>query len=660
MCGELESWGNSFWEKFAEVELPRYTYRPTVSFLAIHSIHTFKVPGSFLEDLLMSQETPGTRSDEQPVFDGDEVPSRRKTRGKQTRHQQDDFSDSDDYMPVPKRAKPGPKKASPSPANRPSKSPTQTVSKSIKPPLPSTSRESDRLVPLLPSTGGETLAMPPSSSGGDSMSQYQGIPLEELRLILSPQEYIKVSILRSMAESPHGGKDKNVPKFLHPHLTASALTSNLNWEMELRSMIATWIDMPFVTTSVLSILESEAVRYTTRLLQDLTAAVEEHVETGFVNDRPQKSMMFSNQAQRIDLKAVLATQPQEAAPAADATPSSSTSMDAAPTTTNTAPIASNATKTSSAKVRADTAADEDYEAEEDEDEEDDADDADEVYPSSSAQKKAKRRSASDEDEAYSEETSNGLAGAAATAAAAATTTSVRGTTKAGFARIPIGTLDHLAEALVKRHPSLVRRLEYIMKRLAEDDEAQQVNKDAQAEHVSADALQDDDSDPPFNPEDVWVASSELEDYIAHTAPTETRERQQELRDMLMAERMLRVEKIPVAKLDDWQNASSISFARPRRLHKFKAWLVQCCHWNQHALCIPSPLATAINFLTYEHLRYIVRASLASSASVSDGGAPMVALLPERLREEIEARIAAGDFVQIAPLATNHLQESSPS
>jgi len=229
--------------------------------------------------------------------------------------------------------------------------------------------------------------------------------------------------------------------------------------------------------------------------------------------------------------------------------------------------------------------------------------------------------------------------------------SIRGTTKAGFARIPIGTLDHLAEALVKRHPSLVRRLEHIMKRLAEDDEAQQVNKDTQAEGVSADALQDDDFDPTFNPEDIWVASPELEDYLERAAPSETREQQQELRDLLMAERMSRVDKIPVSKLDEWQNASSISFARPRRLLKYKSWLVQCCFWDQHALCMPPTLATAINFLMYEHLRYIVRASVTISTSgASNGTLPTATLRPERLRAEIEARIAVGDRVQVPALS----------
>lgn len=570
----------------------------------------------------MSGKTSDGHSDEVPAMSEEEAPSARKSRRKQTKRYQDSDSDSDDFMPAPKRAKPGSKKEIVHAAKRSSKPPIQAKSSSVPASSPpSTAPVPQQLVPL-PYTSGEAIAMPRPNSSGDSLAQYQGIPLEELRLILSPQEYIKVSILRSMAESPHGGKDKNVPKFLHPHLTASALSSNLNWDLELRSMIATWVDMPVVSTSVLSILEAEATRYTASVLKDLMDVVQEHLDTGLVNGRPQKPMMFSNQAQRIDMKAISVVSPPPSL-----TAEHPSSVDTAPPEAS----ASNTEKISKKSV---------------EEEEHDEDEDDEEYATSQTHKD---RTSASADESGPEEDTPSTVNAGA---------SIRGTTKAGFARIPIGTLDHLAEALLKRHPSLVRRLEHIMKRLAEDDEAQQVNKDTQAEGVSADTLQEDDYDPAFTPDDVWMASPDLEDYLERVAPVETRERQQELRDILMAERMIRVEKIPVAKLDDWQNASSVSFARPRRLIKYKSWLVQCCHWDQHGLCIPPTLATAINFLMYEHLRYIVRASLMPSQK-SLGAAPVATLRPEKLRAEIEVRILAGDCVQVGVLATDP-KESTPT
>jgi hypothetical protein len=230
----------------------------------------------------------------------------------------------------------------------------------------------------------------------------------------------------------------------------------------------------------------------------------------------------------------------------------------------------------------------------------------------------------------------------------------------GFSKIPIATVDHLAEALVGRNISLVRRLEYIVKRLAEDDKTQKMSKDAETDKaLSKGTVEDGATDVELDEEDdeitadmIWIPSPELEEFMVSENPVETREKQHQLREILMTERMARVDKMPTEKLDDWQNQSSTSFARPRGLRKFKSWLVRCCQWNHVNLCIPAPLATILNYMMYEHLRYIVRASITPTIPTRPNAEKNpFTLLPETLRKEIELRNASGDAVRTESLVT---------
>jgi hypothetical protein len=541
----------------------------------------------------------------------------------------DSDSDEEAFSPKKKRAKPAAKKASMPKPPRPSNALSTPKSKKKAPTLESESPKNG--LELSEKTSQATTSA--IAAGGDSLAQYQGIPLEELRNHLTPQEYVKLSIMRSIAESAQGGSEKNVTKLLHPDLAPTL--QFLNWESELRAMVATWVDLLIVTQSCLELLEAEATRYTRNLLKALESIAKEHLRKGTVNKRVQKPMMYSNQAQRIDLKLAKPTDVEKVLDSAKApsVPGTSSSASASqPTNPNGQP---NSTLSSAAGDSED-----DFEYDQD---------------------RAMADSEDDESPPKSRPTTSQGKNSA--------TGRATPVPPPGFDRIPIMTVDHIAEMLVLRDVSLVRRLEYLVKRLAEDDKAQRMSKETEtekptlsdtAEHSGPDSDSDDEDDQ--LQEMIWTPSLELEEWMRSKVPNETSEKHHLMHEDLISERMLRVEAMPAARLDDWQNQSSVSFARPK-LSKFKSWLFQCCHWDTGALCLPSPLLNLINFLTYEHLRYIVRGSVTSASPATSTSSatstipissskPPLTLKAENLRAEIEARHLAGDAVRIEPLAAH--------
>jgi hypothetical protein len=497
------------------------------------------------------------------------VETKRKLRSRKAVAYNDDTFSDDDYMDPPtKRAKSAAKKTPVSKPKLPSKSTSASPAKSPTPKpkyatIPATQR-AEAPLQVLESTPNQAAMI-----FTDTADQYPGVPLEQLRQMLPPQDYVRISILRSMAETQLVGSEKNLSRNLHPDLTPKPPT--LTFELELRAMVATWVDLEQVTISCLALLEAEAVRYTSELVRDLLAVVQEYHETnGIVNGRPQKPL--SN----FWPSAKLTT---------DTTKESSSN--ASPTKSGENP--SNAISLVS----------------------DDGEDSEEEFVP--------------QDDQPAEENDG----------------EPRDGEKRNSFAVPIVSLDLLAEVVVKRHVSLVRRLQYIVQRLAEDDQAQKSAK----ENVGTSANEDGEEEEDAKPAEVWIPTPELEAYLDSVDSSETLERQDEIRDKIMQERMVRVEKMPAATLDEWQTASSISLARPRRLPKFKQWLIDFCHWDPSLMFITGPLAVILSFMTYEHLRWIVRAAVQTVPTPNNPNRPSHHILPaERIRLEISKRIAAGDRV----------------
>lgn len=526
-----------------------------------------------------------------------------------------ELTDEEDAIPKKKRAKSVAKKSALPAEPKPPKARLSTGAVKMSPqvgtPVP---RISDSLesAPEERKTSQPKIALI-SSSNADS--QYLGVPLDDLRTMLTPQEYIRVSILRSMAESAHAANEKNVSRSIHPDLAASR--PSFAFESELRAMISTWVELSAVSGACIELLEAEALRYTAQLVTDLKLSATEHRTTGRINGREQRQLMFSNQEQTIDprMAALVArTKAHTNATAAGNTPT--------PSATSERDKEPNNSK---------LAAEDDMEAsegEEDEEIESEAIDAEAPHV---------------EEPPHEEEEYNPKAEWHSLKSASET----RVGRKSRYGRIPIVTMDDLAETLVKRHISLVRRLEYIERRLAEDDRNQHINKQSKADQV---AEESEDEEALL---DAWSPSEDLEYYISKRDSTETTEKQHALRETILSERMERVQRMSVTHLDEWQLASSVSFARPN-LSKFKAWLNVCCGWNPNELCLPPHIIVALNFVVYEHLRYIVRTS-AQPSPFTDTSTNLKVLLPDRLRAEIAARIEAGDGVY-----TNALYCGPPS
>jgi hypothetical protein len=251
------------------------------------------------------EAVPGAGTSDAGLAVEDQGPTRRKTRGKQLKIEQYSDSDEEEFAPKSKRAKAAGKKAAvakPVQATNPS---SRSNSKKTASTMDVTIENAAIPVAEIPGTSVEATSTKVGSSLGDSMSQYQGIPLEELRGYLTPQDYVKVSIMRSLAESTHTGSEKNVTRKIHPDLAPSQVF--LNWELELRAMVSTWVELFIIPQSCLTLLEAEATRYLRNMLKDLTEVVQEHAEQGTINERTQKPLCYSNQAQRIDLNAIRVT-----------------------------------------------------------------------------------------------------------------------------------------------------------------------------------------------------------------------------------------------------------------------------------------------------------------------------------------------------------------
>ena len=539
----------------------------------------------------------------------------KRTRKTLKRDVNDEYSDEDVDTPQKKRAKSTAKKSSSPPQITASNPRSTSVSaKKGNESNRSTSKHalSSEKVSEERKTSQPKIALISSSN---SDSQYQGVPLDHLRTMLTPQEYIRVSILRSMSESSHAGNEKNVSRRIHPDLASSR--PSLAFEVELRSMISTWVELMAVSGACLEILEAEAVRYTTILMAELKQAVLEHERTGTVNGRSQKQLMFSNQAQGIDPKLAALVERSKVVLS-----SASDKMDVDP-------ISSGELKTSKAE-------EDNFEGGADVDEESEVEEEDFAENTNEADSRERVDTAEKEDEEYDPK---------AEWHSLKSMSNPKIVKASQYDRIPIAQMDHLAEALSLRHISLVRRLEYIARRLAEDARNQRVNEQSKSEQVQEEEEEDEEV------LEAWTPSLDLEMHLSRQDSSETAERQHELREAMLSERMERVQRMSVAHLDEWQAASSISFARPN-ISKFKAWLNVCCHWNPKDICIPAPLVVAINFIVYEHLRYIVRTSIQTTSSSNGSGSTLRVLLPDRLRAEISARIEAGDAVH-----TNSLIEA---
>lgn len=537
----------------------------------------------------------------------------------------DEFSDEEMTAPKKKRAKATAKKsnapAEPKTPKAPSSGSASKRSSSASK-AAATKAESAE-------DGGEERKQPQPKlafiSSSSSDSQYHGVPLDHLRTMLTPQEYIRVSILRSMSESLHAGNEKNVSRSIHPDLASSR--PSLAFETELRAMVSTWVELLAVSGACLEILEAEAVRYTTQLLIDLKRKVVENEELGLVNGRPVKQLMYSNQSQGIDPRMMTFVSQSKAN---QKTPSSGAK--------NIAP--SPASKESESKAREEAILKSATEMDVSDDDEEE-----EIETEPSAPEASQSNNADPEESEY-----NPKAEWHSLKSASDSDKMV----KPKYDRIPIAQMDHLAEALVQRHISLVRRLEYIARRLAEDDRTQRVNEQSKAERVAEENADQEDEEELL---DVWAPSPELEAFVSQQDSSETTEKQHVLRETILSERMERVQRMNVAHLDEWQSASSVSFARPN-LSKFKAWMNVCCGWDPKEVCIPPHLIVALNFALYEHLRYIVRSSIQMTPS-PETGANLKVLLPDRLRAEISARIEAGDAVHTKPLfAGTHPKPSS--
>lgn len=558
--------------------------------------------------------------DEDEDFEPSSTPSNSRTkRSRKTLDAPVDeaLTDEEDVTPKKKRAKTVAKKnavpAEPKPPKaRPS---TGVVKKS-----PKAGKPAEKSSDSLETASEERKTSQPKIaliSSSNSDSQYLGVPLDDLRTMLTPQEYIRVSILRSMAESAHAANEKNVSRSIHPDLASSR--PSFAFEAELRAMISTWVELMAVSGACIEVLEAEALRYAAQLMTDLKLSMMEHETTGRINGRYQKPVMHSNQEQTIDPRMVALAARTKAHTNSTAndhhsTPSTSTSDLKAPESSK--PIT-----------------EENMEASEDEEDE-------EIAAETIDAEAPQTEEVNKEDEEYDPKAEwHSLKSASDS----------KIVKKPKYDRIPIATMDDLAETLVKRHISLVRRLEYIERRLAEDDRNQRVN-----EQVKADQVAEENEDEEAL--DAWSPSEELEYHISKQDSSETTEKQHALRETILSERMERVQRMSVAHLDEWQIASSVSFARPN-LSKFKAWLNVCCGWNPKELCIPPHLIVALNFIVYEHLRYIVRTSVQTTPS-NGVGTNLKVLLPDRLRAEIAARIEAGDAVYTNALFTGPLSSTN--
>lgn len=565
----------------------------------------------------------GTTRPPDEDFEGEKAPSsfqtsdnpRRRTQAPRNvkrpiqRTVDSDDDDEEAHMPTPKRAKRvAPKQKAQAEPKAPKPAPTPKSTKTTSDPKVTTkspARESTK-----PSE--EPIAAPANTgpiSSFNPAAQYSGIPLEHLRAVLTPQEYIRVSILRSMSESAHAGIEKNVSRKLHPDLARPR--ASLNFDSELRAMISTWVELVALSGSCLELLEEEATRYMTILLRELQAVVNTHMESGIVNNRALGTLNYTNQAQMIKANLI---RPRKMAK---------------PVSTETAPAPVEPPIKEEKAANSDSKVDENINSEKNEDENDD---------SSEYEESEEGENAAQSDDEGGAPRSVHLNNSFATAKVPK------------YSRVPIASMDHVAEVLVARHISLVRRLEYIALRLAEDDRTQRVNKESVSDKVrDVDESENDEEEEAF---EVWRPSLELDAYIRSQDASETTEKQAALRETILEERMERVRRIAVADLEDWQTASSVSLARPN-LAKFKAWLAVCCDWDPASMCIPSHLTLTLNYVLYEHLRYIVRCAVTKTSDLVNGSkTELLALVPESLRAEIVARAAIADAVHTHALATS--------